>query len=77
MQNQNCCICGLPLDPDNTSRCHGCGGYFHMPWSVTDQVKECGRPWLNQMSCGLVFLCKNCSPEQQQGEDQSPTQSFM
>jgi len=57
---QRCCVCSEPLDPDNMCRCHICGGYFHMAWSTTAQVRECGRYGMEENRCGLVFICTLC-----------------
>ena len=60
MLEQSCCVCGEPLDSDNMSHCHICGGYFHMAWSTEAQVKECGQYGMYENCCGLVFVCNHC-----------------
>ena len=67
-------MCGEPLDAENTSRCHFCGGYFHMAWSTQTQSRNCGSYWLNQMSCGLAFICAGCNEARPVTEDQSCNQ---
>lgn len=73
--DQDCCICGEPLDGENVARCHSCGGYFHMGWSVDAQMKNCGHYWLNEISCGLAFACDLCQQGLSARENQSPNQS--
>ncbi len=57
---QRCCVCGEPLDPANTSQCNFCGGEIHMAWSVQAEVKNCGRYWIEERSCALMFACARC-----------------
>jgi len=57
---QQCCICGQPLDEENVARCGRCGGRFHMSWSIKAQVPECGGYWIDEMSCALMFACAHC-----------------
>jgi len=70
---QNCCMCGETLDPENMSRCRVCGGYFHMAWSTDAQVKNCGSYWLNNVSCGLSFVCNSCQAEAMSSSPENPT----
>jgi len=73
--DNNCCVCGETLDPANTSRCRVCGGYFHMAWSIQADVQNCGTYYLNDVSCGLSFVCSNCQQGLQADPDQSANHS--
>ncbi len=57
---QQCCVCGEPLDEMNVSRCRGCGGYFHQAWSTKSEVPQCGKYWIDEDSYALVFACARC-----------------
>jgi len=71
---QQCCICGQPLDEENVARCSRCGGRFHMSWSVKAQVPECGGYWIDEMSCALMFACAHCLASRPVSEHQHDNQ---
>jgi hypothetical protein len=55
-----CEVCGQALDDDNVSRCVSCGRRFHMAWSTTAPVKNCGRVIFDVRSSGMGFVCNTC-----------------
>ena len=58
-----CDVCGECLDEENASHCSLCGRKFHMAWSIQADVKACGRIWVNDMHCGIGFVCDICLTE--------------
>lgn len=60
LEQESCAICHLPLDPENVSTCRMCGQKFHMQWDSRAEVPPCGGAVMDQVACGLVFLCANC-----------------
>ena len=56
-----CGICGEPLDKDNRALCHGCGRVFHLKWDMRANVQDCGIATLDDVSCGLLFVCSSCA----------------
>jgi hypothetical protein len=65
---QSCCVCGEVLDPDNFSQCNFCGKSFHLAWSIHASLRNCGRYWIDERSCALMFICARCD----QGFSASP-----
>ena len=55
-----CEVCGQALDDDNVARCMSCGRRFHLAWSTSAPVKNCGRVIFDMRSSAMDFVCNTC-----------------
>ena len=55
-----CAVCSQPLDGANQSNCFACGRPFHLAWSTTATVPQCGRVLAHEEAMGLLFMCQSC-----------------
>ena len=60
-----CHVCGKPLDEIYAVSCIGCGRRIH--FAPEESAKEsCANIVTQVYACGLAFVCKQCSAQQQQ-----------
>ena len=60
MDELTCVVCLEVLDDYNVASCQFCGGKFHMPWDVRDNVRPCGHVVSHNEALAILFLCGNC-----------------
>ena len=58
--DEQCVVCGSPMDEYHQTSCQMCGGKFHQPWDTDAQVPQCGSITSHEEALALVFLCTNC-----------------
>ena len=60
MGQQVCVVCGDALNDYNMTSCRFCGGKFHQPWDVREEVPPCGHIVPHNEALAIVFICNNC-----------------
>lgn len=57
---ERCHVCGDELDEQNVSGCVVCHRRFHMPWTTLEELPKCGEVYLDELSCTMRFICREC-----------------
>ena len=60
IMEDNCHVCGQPVDDIYGVDCTVCGKKIHCP-SEENAESYCGRPVTQLYACGLSFMCNPCS----------------